>query len=341
MRLGIIGLPRSGKSTIFDALTKSTATGESKTEDRIATIKVPDNRVDRLNALYNLPKTIYVQVAYYLPGAKKGDARDQSRWSSARDCDALMHVIRNHAGFGFDEKTPYEDFMKLDQDLILNDLVAAEKRLERIELDHKRGKKMTPEEHSLLVECRNHLENEMPLRRIPQLAAAPLLRGFAFLSAKPMVVLFNNEDDDDSLPDIKDLTDLENCIVIRGKLEQELAQMSAEDAAEFLNEFNISASAMDRVIKESYEFLDLISFFTIGKHEIRAWTIKKGTQAVDAAEVIHTDMKKGFIRAEVVSFDDLMEAGSYSEARKKGTVRLEAKTYEVQDGDVIYFRFNV
>jgi ribosome-binding ATPase YchF (GTP1/OBG family) len=117
--------------------------------------------------------------------------------------------------------------------------------------------------------------------------------------------------------------------------------MSAEDAAEFLAEFNISASAMDRVIKASYHALDLISFFTIGKHEIRAWTIKKGTQAVDAAEVIHTDMKKGFIRAEVVSFDDLMEAGSYSEARKKGVVRLEAKTYEVQDGDVIYFRFNV
>jgi hypothetical protein len=249
--------------------------------------------------------------------------------------------LRNHAVYGFETQAPHADFIKMDLELILHDLVIAEKRLARIELDHRRGKKMNPEEHSLLMKCRQELENEVPLRRLPELATAHLLKGFGFLSAKPMLVVFNNEDDDDSIPEIKELTDTEDCLVIRGRLEQELAQMSAEEAAEFLTEFNIAASAMDRVIQHSYKFLDLISFFTIGKKEIRAWTIKKGTPAIDAAEVIHTDMKRGFIRAEVVSFADLVKAGSYADARKNGTVRLEGKSYYVQDGDIIYFRFNV
>jgi GTP-binding protein YchF len=341
MKFGIIGLARSGKSTIFEALTKTIASTESKAEDRIATLKVPDQRVDRLNEIYKLPKKIYPQIEYFLPSATMSQAKDQTIWTAARDCDAMIHILRNHAEYGFEPKNPYADFIKLDQELIINDFVVAEKRLERIELDHQRGKKMDPEEHSLLIKCRQHLENEVPLRRFPELATAHLLKGFGFLSAKPMLVVFNNEDDDDTLPEIKDLTDAEDCLVIRGKLEQELAQMSAEEAAEFLGEFNIAASAMDRVIQHSYEFLDLISFFTIGKKEVRAWTIKKGTPAIDAAEVVHTDMKRGFIRAEVVSFDDLITAGSYAEARKNGTVRLEGKTYSVQDGDIIYFRFNV
>ena len=341
MRLGIIGLPQSGRSTIFEALTQETARPELKAEDRIATLNVPDPRVDRLNDLYKLSKTIYVQVEYYLPGTKSGDARDPNLWSAARDCDALIHVVRNHIGFGFEQKTPLQDFMKLDQELILSDLIVAQKRLERIELDHGRGKKMNPEEHSLLADCIHNLENEIPLRKFPRLASAPLLRGYAFLSARPMLVLFNNDDEDDGLPQVEDLVQKEKCQVIRGRLEQELSQMSADEAAEFRAEFNIPDSALNRVIKGSFALLDLISFFTIGKNEIRAWAIKKGTQALDAAEVIHTDMKRGFIRAEVVSFDDLIDAGSYSAARKNGTVRLESKSYEVQDADIIMFRFNV
>jgi ribosome-binding ATPase YchF (GTP1/OBG family) len=156
-----------------------------------------------------------------------------------------------------------------------------------------------------------------------------------------MLVLFNNDEDNTGIPKIDNLTELEKCLVIRGKLEQELARISAEEAAEFLNEFNISESAMTRVIRESYDILGLISFFTVGKDEVRAWTIKNGTQAVDAAEVIHSDIKKGFIRAEVLSYDDLIQAGTYADARKKGTVRLEGKAYEVRDGDIINFRFNV
>ncbi len=341
MRLGIIGLPQSGRSTIFEALTQETVRPELKAEDRIATLNVPDQRVDRLNDLYKLPKTIYVQVEYFLPGTTTGDSKDPNLWSAASNCDALIHVVRNHTGFGFEQKTPLQDFAKLDQELILSDLIVAQKRLERIELDHGRGKKMNPVEHSLLADCIQHLENETALRNYPELASAPLLRGYAFLSAKPMLVLFNNDDEDDCLPENEDLVQKEQCQVIRGRLEQELSQMSADEAAEFRAEFNIPDAALNRVIKGSFALLDLITFLTIGKKEIRAWAIKKGTQALDAAEVIHTDMKRGFIRAEVVAFDDLMEAGSYSAARKNGTVRLESKFYEVQDGDIIMFRFNV
>jgi GTP-binding protein YchF len=344
MKLGIIGLPQSGKTTVFEALTKNISDSAHKGEDRIGTIRVPDGRIDKLSALYEPQKTTYAQVEYFLPAtakAKKDQTADQSIWTATRDCDALIHVIRNNAAAGFEEKSPYDRFRHLDQELILSDLVVVEKRLERLELDQKRGKKMDPEEQTLLIDCRRNLENEIPLRRMADLATARQLRGFALLSAKPMLVLFNNDEEDERPPEISDLTQTEDCLVIRGKLEHELAQMPLEDAAAFLSEFNISESATDRVIQKSYEILGLISFFTVGKDEVRAWTIKKATQAVDAAEAVHSDMKKGFIRAEVLAYNDLMESGSYVEARKKGTVRLEGRTYEVKDGDIINFRFNV
>ena len=341
MKLGIIGLPRAGKSTVFDALTKNISGAEHKGEDRIAAIRVPDERVDALSRMFLPQKTIYAQVEYFLPGIKKDRPGASSLWTSVRDCDALLHVVRNHAAYGFEKPALAEDFIRLDQELILADMVVAENRLERIELDHKRGKKMDTAEHALLIECHRMLDNETPLRKKPDLSSAPKLRGFAFLSAKPVLVLFNNEDDDDRLPEAIGLIATEACLVVRGKLEQELAQMAADEAAEFLNEFNIPASAMDRVIQQSYQVLNLISFFTIISNEVRAWTLKKGTPALEAAEVIHSDMKKGFIRAEVVSFKDLTDAGSYAEAKKRGTVRLEGKAYEVQDGDIIQFRFNL
>ncbi|GBC63321.1 GTP-binding protein [Desulfonema ishimotonii] len=342
MKLGITGLSGSGKSTVFDALTQSVSAGGNRGEDRIGTIRVPDSRVDILSDMYNPKKTIYAQVEYFLPGKTGGEKkRDQNFWTPVRDCDALIHVVRNFGGYGFETPAPYDDFLALDQELVLADLVVAEKRLERLELDRKRGKLADPEELPLLQRCIETLEKEVPLRKVPELADAPQLRGFAFVSAKPMLVLFNNEDDDDALPDVGDLTAREDCMVIRGKLEQELAQMSEEEAQEFLEEFEITASATDRVIRRSYDLLGLISFFTVGEDEVRAWTIRKETHAVDAAEVIHSDIKKGFIRAEVLSYEDLMAAGSYPEARKQGTFRLEGKTYEVQDGDIVHYRFNV
>jgi len=344
MKLGIIGLPGAGRSTVFEALTRATADLTNKNESRIGTVRVPDERVDILSGMYNPKKTIYAQIEYFLPrsaGQAKEKNQDQGFWAKVRESDALIHVIRNFRGLENADISPLSDFNELNQELILADLVVAEKRVERMEHDNRRGKKYNPEEFTLLKNCLEHLENEDPLRDFPELAAAPLLRGYAFQSAKPMLVLFNNEDDDDGLPESGDADIMGERMVIRGKLEQELAQMSDEEAAEFLAEFNITASAMDRVIRRSYDLLGLISFFTVGEDEVRAWTIRKETPAVDAAEVIHSDIKKGFIRAEVVAYDDLMSAGSHTEARKLGTVRLEGKTYPVQNGDIINFRFNV
>ena len=340
MKIGIIGLPGSGKTTVFEALTHNAVDEEvHKGEDRIGTIKVPDKRVDILSSMYNPKKTIYAQVVYLLPGMQSHNK--DNVWNQVRDCDALIHVIRNFSGYGFEAQKPRDDFFSLEQEMIFADLVVVEKRLERIELEKKRHRKIDQEELDLLAECQKNLENEISLRKNPDIASTPCIKGFAFVSLKPMLVLFNNEDDDDVMPDLKDITSRESCMIIRGKLEQELAQMSDEEAEDFLSEFNITASAMDRVVSESYKLQGLVSFFTVGEDEVRAWTIKKETKALDAAEVIHSDIKKGFIRAEVVSFEDLISAGSYAEARKKGTVRLEGKTYEVKDGDIINFRFNV
>ena len=344
MKLGITGLPQSGKSTVFEALTNNTIEIGNKSKDHIAAVRVPDGRVDFLSDMYKPKKTIYAQVEYFLPGIgaqSKDKSKEQSIWTKIRDCDALIHVVRNFAGFGFDKPEPYDDFIKLDQEAIIEDLVVIEKRMERLEQDRQRNRDINKEEITLLKECLKYLEKEMPLRKNDDLAFAHVLKGYAFVSAKPKLVLFNNEDDDDKVPDVEALTSKEDCMIIRGKLEQELAQMSDEEAEDFLNEFNITASAMDRVIKRSYELLGLISFFTVGEDEVRAWTIKDNTKAVDAAGVIHTDFQKGFIRAEVLSYNDLIDAGTYNEARKKGTVRLEGKEYGVQDGDIVNFRFNV
>ncbi|RJQ71733.1 MAG: redox-regulated ATPase YchF [Desulfobacteraceae bacterium] len=344
MKLGLIGKPGAGKTALFEALTNSKLDAAHRKEVRIGTVRVPDVRVERLSTMYQPRKTIYAQVEYLLPApaeSVKESTREQSIWTQVRDCDALLHVVRNFVGYDGEPPAPKADFLSFDQELILSDLMVVEKRLERLELDQKRGRKPDPEEMSLVRQCAEHLNKELPLRRFPQLAAAKLLRGYAFLSAKPCLLLFNNRDEDAALPEVQSWASDETCLAIRGKLEQELGQMPVDEAREFMAEFDIRDLAMDRVIHGSYALLGLISFFTVGEDEVRAWTIQKHTAAVDAAEVIHSDIKKGFIRAEVLAYNDLMAAGSYAEARKQGTVRLEGKTYEVQDGDIINFRFNV
>ncbi len=340
MKLGIIGLPGSGKTTIFETLTKSIAASDNKAEKRIGTITVPDERIDILSAMYKPKKTTYAQVEYFLPG-KIGTTKDQNIWARIRDCDALIHVVRNFTGTLFENTSPYQDFQTLDQEMILADLVVVEKRLENLNLELKKGRKINQKELTLLEECREKLENGTPLRKCPELAGAPLLKGFTLVSGKPALLLVNNEDADTAFPDLGELSSREDCLLIRGRLEHELARMNPEEEAEFLDEFDITTPARDRVIKKSYELLRLISFFTVGDDEVRAWTIRKETMALDAARVIHSDIQKGFIRAEVLYYDDLIDAGSYQNARKKGTVRLEGKTYIVKDSDIIDFRFNV
>ena len=345
MKLGIIGLPGVGKFTLFEALTKIMPDEDShKPEDRLGTIKVPDDRVNRLSSMFTPKKTIYAQIEYLLPyiaPQKPGHKGDDTAWTTVRTCDALIHVLRNFKGYGGEPPTPLQDFARLNEEMIFADLLVIEKRMERLTLDQKRGRKTDPQELKLLTECKEMLEKEKPLRHNPELASAPQLKGFTFLSGKPMMILFNNEDEEESLPETGDTLADEKFLAIRGSLEHELAQMEKEEAEEYLTEYNITTSAMDMMITLSYELLGLISFFTVGPDEVRAWTIKKDTLAVDAAEVIHSDIKKGFIRAEVIAYVDLMDAGSYKEARLKGTVRLEGKTYPVQDGDIIEFRFNV
>ena len=345
MKLGIIGLEQAGKTTVFEALTGAVLTPGIRAENQIGTIRVPDKRVDILSGIYNPRKTIYAQVEYFLPAgqpqSREKRAGEQPYWTQIRDCDALIHCVRNFDLFGSEPPAPLDDYRRLDQELIFADLIVVEKRLERLELDQKRGKKPDPEEASLLTRCLQTLESEHPLRDTPELATAHKLRGFAFLSAKPQLILFNNGDEDDQRPPLSEALQAADTMVIRGKLEQELAHMSAEEAAEFQAEFGVPAAAADRIIQRSYALLGLVSFFTVGEDEVRAWTIRRAICAVDAAEVIHSDIKKGFIRAEVLAYDDLMAAGSYAEARKQGTTRLEGKQYVVRDGDIINFRFNV
>ncbi|MFP4477551.1 MAG: DUF933 domain-containing protein [Desulfatibacillaceae bacterium] len=344
MQLGIVGLSRSGKSTLFEAVTGSQHEMAKKGDLRIGTINVPDSRVDVLTDMYKPRKTIYAQLQFVLPHrtdtgdkAKKGDAG----LTPVRTSDALIQVVRNFTESGGERPSPAGDFAALNQELVFADLVVVEKRLERVEADFKRGRKDVADEMALLKKCLALLEAETPLRRDPEIANDPLLKGFTLLSAKPVLVVFNNEDEDPDMPDNGGVCQAEPCMVMRARLEQELAQMSEEDAEAFLEEFGITDPAMDRMIRRSYELLGRISFFTVGDDEVRAWTIREGTLAPDAADVIHSDIKRGFIRAEVVHYDDLMDAGSHAEARKRGTVRLEGRNYVVRDGDIINFRFNV
>ncbi|MBU0730260.1 MAG: YchF family ATPase [Proteobacteria bacterium] len=345
MKLGIIGLPGAGKSTLFEALTGIIQDDAAhKPEDRIGTITVPDKRVDILSDMYKPKKTMHARVEYLLPyiaAHDQGRKKEETAWTTVRTCDAIIHVVRNFKGYGEEAPQPLKDFTSMNEEMIFADLMVVEKRLERLELDAKRGRDVNLEEQQLLKQCKELLDNETPLRTSPELASEHLLKGFTFLSARPMLVVFNNQDDDDALPDVGEIAQQEKCLVVRCSLEHELTLMQPDEALEYLEEYGITVSAMDLMISFSYELLGLISFFTVGEDEVRAWTIRKNIDAVDAAEVIHSDIKKGFIRAEVVAYDDLMEAGSRNEAKKKGTVRLEGKTYQVQDGDIIEFRFNV
>jgi len=347
MKIGIVGLPQAGKSTIFAAFTGARgAEGDhtSRKDLRIAAVTVFDERIGFLSRLYQPKKTTYAKIEYLLPpetGSPGGGGSDGAVWNQIRTCDALLHVVRNFEGTLGTPPTPEQDFRKLEEEMILNDLVVAEKRVERIELDKKRGKMPEGEEASLIQSCRQLLEQGVPLRSDPALASAPPLKGFTFLSAKPMLILVNNDDEDEALPAWEMRPEGVELFVVRGSLEKEIASLSPDEAKEFLDAYHIQESALDRVIRHSFHILRRISFFTVGPDEVRAWPIPAGTPAVEAAGSVHSDIQQGFIRAEVVAFDELKHHGGFNEAKKAGLVRLEGKAYEVKDGDIITFRFNV
>ncbi len=347
MKLGIVGLARSGKTTIFNTLTRRE--GETQGGGQVSpvpgVVSVPDLRVDWLSRLYQSKKTTYAQVTYVDLQGIPGVADNKQEYMALllrhmRPMDAFLLVVRNFPDpASGDAADPAAQYHELADEFLIADLATVEKRLERIAAERSKGRKVSETEQRLLERCAELLNDEKPLRSRPDLAHAPELRGFTFLSAKPVLIVVNNDDDDERMPD----ADFggEKALVVRGKLEMEMAQLSDEDAKAFLEDYGITETARERVIQRSYQLLDLITFLTCGEDEARAWTIPRGFPAVEAAGVIHSDIQRGFIRAEVVAFDDLRRLGDYPAARKEGLVRLEGKNYLVKDGDVINFRFNV
>lgn len=349
MKLAIIGLPGSGKTTVFNALTRGHAaisTGGRGRDHNVGAVRVPDSRVDWLSAMYDPQKTIYAQVEYLDLGGFD-DSDDKNRLiedkllNLMRPADALVIVARNFqlAGIG---PNICKDITKVESDLIVADFMVVEKRLTKIEEEKKRGKKINEEEYVLLKQCAGTLENSSPLRSLEGVFSSPMLKGFSLLSAKPMLWVINSQESGSEQANPPQMSPNTMVCEICGKLEMELAQLTPEEAELFRGDLNLgSEPALNKLIRHSYELLGLISFFTVGKDEVRAWTINRGTPAQAAAGVIHTDIEKGFIRAEVLAYRDLVEFGSFVQAQKKGKVRLEGRDYTVQDGDIINFRFNI
>ncbi len=351
MKLGIIGFPGSGKTTLFNALTGQNLpvgmVGEQARGANIGVAFVPDERLEFLGKKYRPRKLTYATVQFVdqafvkEEGSKKRELGEEFL-NNIRPVDALMHVVRcfEHPVYG--NADPMDDIEALESELILADYLVVEKRIERLKHERQKGKVGNPREIELLEKALSILENERPLRFSEDIASAPELRGYSFLSAKPVIIVLNEEEDKSSAVDTNEIEKSYGpCLSMKGKLEMELSQLSGDEVKDFMEDFGLNSLAKERVIRVSYDTLRLISFFTIGKDEVRAWTIKNGTIALKAAGVVHSDMEKGFIRAEVVAFDDFKECGSYQIAQKKGKVRLEGKNYVVKDGDIINFRFNI
>ena len=355
MQTGIIGLPQVGKTTLFRILTRAHV--EEKTargSPHLGVARVPEPRIDQLAALYKPRKTTYAAVEYVdVGGIVRDRARDSAILAPLRDVDALLHVLRvfddpavPHAAGKID---PLRDAQSLELELMLSDLEQIERRLERVEKDLKK-KKDTPaeHEHALLARCRASIESERPLRELDFTAEErKILTGFMFLSLRPMLYALNLGDDEvDKLKTAIERHGLEKLrgrpqsavVEVCGRIEAELAELDDLAAAELLSAYGLKQPGLHRLIRATYDLLGLISFFTAGEPEVRAWTVRRGTPAVKAAGAIHTDIERNFIRAEVVRCEDLLAAGSWPAARDKGQVRLEGKEYVVQEGDVILFR---
>ncbi len=358
MKTGIIGLPQVGKTSLFRILTKASISGAAYANPREAHIgvaKVPDERLDRMAAIYNPKKLTHASIEYVDVGAIGQDALKESSYiGHLRNVDALAHVVRAfedpsipHVG----PVDPLRDIKNVEFDLMVSDLGQIEKRLERLEKDLK--KMRSPElekEFDLLKRAQTHLETEKPLREMEMTREdKKRLRGFMFLSEKPILYVLNVNESTHLGKDLEEavakykLTEVASRLnagatAICGKVEAELAEMSDADAAEFLSSYGLTESGLTRLVRTTYALLGLISFFTIGEDECRAWTIPVNTRAVEAAGAIHSDLEKHFIRAETIGWDQLLDAGSEAAARARGTLRLEGKEYIVKDGDVLHIR---
>jgi GTP-binding protein YchF len=342
-RVGLLGLPQSGKSTVFEILLlgAGAAAPASHGRESIGVVRVPDPRLDRLSQLFSPKKTVYAQIQFVdtvatVAGSTRSAAKGQDLFSAVRNNDALALVLRD-----FDDASdPGRDLRTLEAELILNDLALVEGRLERIEKELRVGKRQNEREHGLLARCKTLLESEQPLREQSFDADQDKqLRGFQMLTLKPLLVIVNQGDT--PRPGLPAQTGVgREVVTLRALLEREVLTLPPAERDGFRAELGIGEDGLSVVIRGCYHLLGLQSFFTVGEDECRAWTVRRGAKAVEAAGEIHSDLAKGFIRAEVVPWDKLLEAGSEAKARERAWQRLEGRDYEVQDGDCINVRFN-
>lgn len=365
MKLGIVGLPNVGKSTLFNAITQAGAESANypfcTIEPNVGTVIVPDTRIDELVKMYEPDKTTYaviefVDIAGLVKGASRGEGLGNKFLSNIREVDAIVHVVRAfedtnivHVEGSVD---PVRDIETINLELILSDMEILDRRIDKTKKSLKGGDKTFQTQLGFYEHLREHLESGKCARAMEMTDdELEMLADVSLLTLKPVIYAANVAEEDYAKPEsenefvckIREFAETENSevMVISARIEEEIAALDKEEKEMFLEELGASESGLDKLIRASYKLLGLISYLTAGKPEVRAWTIKKGTKAPQAAGKIHTDFERGFIRAEVVAYDDLMNCGSMTAAKEKGLVRSEGKEYVVADGDIILFRFNV